>query len=557
MKTKLTFFLLILVSFFGSAQSFLWADGLGGTGTDQANAVATDAAGNVYSTGYYNGTADFDPGTGVFNLTGGGVFVSKLSATGNFIWAKRLGSSGDNGFGIAVGSSGNVYITGNFFNGGDFDPGAGTFLLNSNGNSDAFISKLDASGNFVWAKNLGGNGTEIGYGLALDASENVYTTGNLGSTNADFDPGVGTFTLNSLGGNDIYVSKLNSSGAFVFAKSMGGSGNDYGFAISIDGSGNVLSTGQFGGTADLDPGASTYTLTGSGGSVDIYVSKLDASGTFIWAQQMGGSGNELAYAITTDASGNVYSTGRFPSAGDYDPGAGVFTLSGSGAYVSKLDISGNFLWAAKLGNFGDQGRAIAVDASSNVYTTGGYVNPGGDFDPGVGTYTLAGTSDVFISKLDASGAFVSAASVGGSGSDIAFGLCLDPSGNITMAGYFSAAADFDPTGGIFTVTPAGSFDAFVLKLGNIATRINEKNNFLTTEMSIYPNPSSGKFSLCLNSELGNDATITIYDVVGKVVAERKLQSGIRLLDLNMEIKGMYFVTVESEGKQMIKKLIVE
>ena len=184
----------------------------GSTGDDIGTAITTDASGNVYTTGTFTGTVDFDPGIGTTNLTSAGsedIFVSKLDGAGNFVWAKRLGgASFDFAYGIAVGSSGTVYTTGRFFGTADFDPSGGTWSLTSAGASDIFVSKLDSAGNFVWAKRMGGTPGDEANAIAVDASGNVYTTGGFFGT-ADFDPGSGISNLTSVGLNDIFVSKLS------------------------------------------------------------------------------------------------------------------------------------------------------------------------------------------------------------------------------------------------------------------------------------------------------------------------------------------------------------
>ncbi|MBL8812686.1 MAG: hypothetical protein JNM43_21150 [Planctomycetaceae bacterium] len=133
----------------------------GSTGEDYGQAIATDASGNVYTTGAFEGTVDFDPGSGTANLTSSGgpdIFVCKLDSAGNFVWAKRMGGTFDErSKGIAVDRSGNVLTIGFFFGTADFDPGNGTTVLTSAGASDVFVSKLDSTGNFVWAKRWGGN----------------------------------------------------------------------------------------------------------------------------------------------------------------------------------------------------------------------------------------------------------------------------------------------------------------------------------------------------------------------------------------------------------------
>src|SRR5262249_14945501 len=159
----------------------------------------------------------------------------------------------DIGYSIAVDASGNVYTTGFFHGTVDFDPGSGTKNLVATGsNTDIFISKLDASGNYVWAKKIGGNTADIGYSIAFDASGNVYTTGSFQGT-VDFDPGTGTQNLVASGSTEIFISELDASGNFVLAKHMGGGLYGYGQCIKVDASGNIYTTGYFSGTADFDP----------------------------------------------------------------------------------------------------------------------------------------------------------------------------------------------------------------------------------------------------------------------------------------------------------------
>lgn len=396
----------IFISKLDAAGNFVWAKRIGSTSSDYGYGIALDASGNVYTTGTFLGTADFDPGIGTFNLSSAGsndVFISKLDAAGNFVWAKNVGGAGiDYGYSIAVDASSNVYTTGYFNSTGDFDPNPGLFNLTSAGLADIFISKLDASGNFVWAKSIGDVGDDIGYSIAIDASANVLTTGSF-SVTVDFDPGIGVFNIASAGMSDVFVSKLSTSGNFIWAKGMGGAGLDYGNAITTDASSNVYSNGSFESIGDFDPGAGTFNLT-SAGLADVFVSKLDGIGNFTWARAIGGTGNDYGYGIALDASANVYSTGNFETTADFDPGLGVVNLTSAGSsdsYLSKLNTSGNFIWATSFGNGnGGYSRAIAVDLSTNVYNTGTFAGTL-DFDPGIGVFNLtaSGLFDIFVHKM--------------------------------------------------------------------------------------------------------------------------------------------------------------
>ena len=290
MKNKLQKALLVsILAFFGlshnaNAQALQWAKSMGGAYNVYAISIALDGSGNVYTTGSFEGTVDFNPGAGFYNLTSGikSIFISKLDAFGNFVWAKAMGAvSGDGqSRSISLDASGNVYTTGSFMGTVDFDPGAGVANLTPSGIYDIFISKLDASGNFVWAKAMGGTGSEsVGGSIALDGSGNVYTAGSFLGT-VDFDPGAGLANLTSAGYGDIFISKLDASGNFVWANAMGGSGGEESYSIALDGSGNVYATGVFSDTADFDPGAGVANLTSAGG-LDIFVAKYFQNSTGI------------------------------------------------------------------------------------------------------------------------------------------------------------------------------------------------------------------------------------------------------------------------------------
>jgi hypothetical protein len=461
------------------AQSYQWAHSFAGTSDDYGKSVAVDAAGNVYSTGYFSNTVDLDPGPGTYTLSSPGgftdVYISKLDAAGNFLWARTIGgSNNDITYGISLDASGNVYTVLNYAsNDCDFDPGPGTYTLSLSGASDIAISKLDASGNFIWAKSMGGAGYDAPACITTDATGNVYTTGYVGAGVADFDPGVATYTLTSAGSNDMYISKLDASGNFVWAKLIGGTANDAGRAIQADASGNLYLTGIFGGVTDFDPSPSaTFNMTASG-TQDIFILKLDAAGNFGWAKKFTGASVENGNSLGLDASGNVYIAGSYVGTVDFDPGAATYSLTpvtGADIFIAKLDNSGNFIWAKSMGGTAasDHAYAASVDAAGNVYATGLFGGTN-DFDPGPGTYTLTtvGGFDIFILKLDASGNFGWVRTMGSTSSDSGSGIAIDATGTAIYAtGYFSSPVDFDAGPGVANIITLGGADGFLTKYIN-------------------------------------------------------------------------------------------
>lgn len=282
------------------AQTYMWATRTGSTSSDEGNALATDASGNVYVAGSFKGTVDFDPSAGTVNLTSAGdadIFVQKLNSSGNLVWAKKMGGIGNDGaYSIAVDASGNVFITGFFANQADFDPGAGFSTFTSYGSYDVFVEKLNASGDMVWVKRVGNTGHDVGRGIDIDASGNVYVTGNFSNT-VDFDPGLGSYSKTSVGGYDIFVLKLNSLGSFEGVYTGGGTQNDAGQDIDIKGN-YAYVTGYFKGAVDFDPNIDTPTYT-SAGDNDIFMMRIETTGSmdFDYVRCMGGSGSDVGKAI--------------------------------------------------------------------------------------------------------------------------------------------------------------------------------------------------------------------------------------------------------------------
>ena len=561
-KTFLISFLFCL-SFVSISQTpnFQWAKQMGGISSIcRPRSVAVDAMGYIYTTGVFLGSIDFDPGPGTFTLSSFGsfdIYISKFDASGNFVWAKQLGGiSDDEGNGLVLDPLGNVYVTGIFYSTADFDPGAGTFNLTATGQSDIFISKLNSAGIFIWAKKMGGDSADASHSIALDGSGNICTTGSFKGT-ADFDPGASTFNLSSNKDN-IFVSKLDAAGNFVWAKQMVGTFQGYGNSVATDLSGNVYTTGYFIGTTDFDPGVGNFTLTSVSGVHDIFVSKLDGAGNFIWAKQfVGTSYNNRGLGITVDASNNVYTTGIFYGIADFDPSIGVYNLlppwGSYASFISKLDVSGNFVWAKQMaGAFG--GYSIITDASGNVYTTG-FFGTSVDFDPGPGNFflTSVGFADVFISKLNFSGNFVWAKQLGGNSFNAGYSITIDIAGNIYTVGEFNGTSDFDEEAGVFYITVIGSYDAFIHKMGQTPTGLLENN--LQNNIVVFPNPTNGLVNFNFYNKTIN-ASIKLFNMTGKTLIEKtNINENKFTIDISDEASGMYFLELNQSDNIIRVKVL--
>jgi hypothetical protein len=359
----------IYVAKVDSGGNFLWAKRAGGPYGDWGYGIAVDSSGNTYITGISGGTAVFGATTLTF-AGGSDIYVAKADSGGNFLWAKRAGGPySDWGFGIAVDSSGNAYITGYF----DRTAVFGVTTLTSTGGLDIYVAKVDSGGNFLWAKRAGGNSGKVSHGIVVDSSGNAYITG---SSN-----------------REIYVSKVDSGGNFLWAKRAGGTSHDKGYGIAVDSSGNTYITGYF-----REPAVFGATTLTSVGGQDIFVAKLDGFGNFLWAKRAGGTSNDEGYGIAVDGSGNAYITGVFHEIAVF----GATTLTSAGGqdiFMAKMDSGGNFLWAKRAGGTNTAyGYGISVDSSGNAYVTGVFW---GTAVFGATTLTSAGDADIFIWKVPA------------------------------------------------------------------------------------------------------------------------------------------------------------
>ncbi|MPM05072.1 hypothetical protein SDC9_51356 [bioreactor metagenome] len=564
MKRISTFFVfcLLMATTSINAQNFEWAKSFGNITSDYGYSTTTDASGNVYVTGLFKGTVDFNPPSGFDTLASvgpGDVFVLKMDSSGNFLWAKSFGGiTGESGRAIKLDAFGNIFITGNFSGTVDFDPGAATYNLTAVGQADVFVLKLDSSGNFIWARSFGSTNSDYGQSIITDANGDVYTIGKF-TGSMDSDPGPGVTTLSLVGYFDFFIQKMDSSGNFLWARSFGSINYDDGTSISIDGSGNIYATGFFDDSTDFDPGPGVEILAPVSSNA-VFILKMDSDGNYLWAKSIGAMITE-GYAICVDAFENVYTTGYFEGTGDFDPGAGVATLSSAvshDVFIQKLDSAGNLLWAKSFGGTSDDdGYSISTDSFGNVYTAG-FFQGTADFDPGAGIVTLAsaGDKDVFVQKMDPSGNFLWAKSFGGTGYDRVESIHVDAFGNIYTTGYFQTTVDFDPGTGTNNLTSAGEWDIFVHKMSPAPSTAEVTENTFGDKFMVYPNPTDGNFSIDLGNVYQN-TTISIFDVNGKLI-ETKSFSQTQIADMSMAAPaGVYLLKVNSGDKKAAITLVKE
>lgn len=356
----------------------VWAKQFGGSTTLTAG-IEIDEAGNSFIAGNcYNLAADLDPGANVFNLPAIGGYLVKLNDVGNFVWARHLGGPILIVRALAIDSTGNPVVTGNFQGTIDFDPDVDTLNLSSAGIDDAFVSMQSSNGDLLWAAAIGGAGNEDGLAVATDGIGNIYV-GGFYQDIADFDPGPGSLELTAGGGGDAYVCRLGLQGNLDWAVSMGGASpnfSDATGALTVS-NGQLIAAGHFAGSGDFDPSAGSVILTSAGGS-DVFVSRFSLDGVFNEVHQIGGwEGNEYCDRAIGTLAGGVVLSGTFQGSVDFDPGVADAILSTgmNGMFVCKWNELFEYEWA-----FAGKVKVVDMPNDEEVYCIGSCA-AGEDVDP--------------------------------------------------------------------------------------------------------------------------------------------------------------------------------
>jgi hypothetical protein len=454
---------------------------LGGAFGDTGQGIAVDGSGSAYVTGNTGftggstGSTDYPTTTGAFDTSYndfGDAFVTKLNASGSaLVYSTFLGGvGGDYGKDIAVDGSGRAYVTGETCC-GRYPTTRGAFDRTSNGEFDAFVTKLNASGSaLAYSTYLGGTKYDRGSAIAVRDGR-AYVTG-LTQQGTDYPTTSGAFDRTGNGENDAFVTKLNASGsALAYSTYLGGTNTDEGEGIAVDGSGRAHVAGlTWSGNYPTTTGAFDTSHNGFG---DAFVTKLNAAGSALaYSTYLGGTDVEAGRGIAV-RGGSAYVTGETQST-DYPTTTGAFDTSGGGsnyeAFVTKLNAAGSALaYSTFLGGSSfDGGKDIAVDGTGSAYVTGlthstNYPTTTGAFDT-----TYADRGDAFVAKLDAAGSALAYSTyLGGNRTfDEGIGIAVGGTGSAYVTGQTFNDTNFGDT--VYPTTP-GAFNTtggtvFVTKL---------------------------------------------------------------------------------------------
>lgn len=428
--------------------------------------------------------------------------VSAATTAPTFRWAKTWGGNAASVIAknVKIDAAGTIYVAGEFSGTVNFDPAganpSGT-KTSLSGTVDAFLSKLNASGQFQWVRTWGsgptggdvkrGFGRDAANGLGLDASGNIYVGGLYQST-VDFGSGIVATSNAPAGSNNIFVARFAPDGTTQWVRTWGGTIGGEGYSVAVDTvRGAVYVQGDWStvpntGTVDFNPAGPTHDLHANHGFYDAFLSKYDLNGNFQWARTWGGEGYDDGPGVAVDTTGNVYVGGMYGSQQiNFDPAGGSAGLGHPATntgntvlyvdvFLSKFDADGNFQWVRTWGGLDaggkgtvNAGETVATDGASDVYIVGRFGCATCNFNAGTtgnpDPHTSHGNADAFVSRYDTNGNFVWAKTWGGAGADGAAGVAVDGAHNVYVGGIISATVDLG--GG--PVTSQGLSDASLSK----------------------------------------------------------------------------------------------
>jgi putative cell wall-binding protein len=366
-------------------------------------------------------------------------------------WAISGGGNGRDGvFGISRFADGSAIVTGQFAGTATF----GATTLISAGFLDVFVAKIGADGTWVWATSVGGTDTDLGRGVSVLADGSAIVTGRFGAT-ATF----GATTLITAGLSDVFVAKIDADGTWMWATSAFGAVSEISEGMSVLADGSAIITGYFSGAATF--GATTLI---SAGLSDVFVAKIDAGGTWVWAKSAGGTSSDVGWGVSALADGSAIITGYFSGAATFGATT-LISVDRGDVFVAKVGADGAWMWATSaFGADGDSGYGVSVLADGSAIVTGQFQVT---LTFGATMLISAGSSDVFVAKVDAGGAWVWATSAGGTESDSGNAVSVLADGSAIVTGHFSGTATFGAT----TLISAGGADVLVAKIAADGTRV--------------------------------------------------------------------------------------
>ena len=528
----ITLLLALLMTFNGQCQ-YGWLDHFGSNDTDVGYCIVSES-GSTYAGGWFQGSVTF--GTTTLTSFGGtDIFLLRLDSLGNTIWAKEFGGSGDDYIaGISSDGHGNLYFSGSFSDQAHF----GTFLLASNGESDAYICRITTDGNVKWVLNGGGYLPDQAYRVNVSPTGDFVAFTGYFREFAQFGP----FTIPGMVGREFFVARVDTSGVYRWIFAVPGISDEVGYGIDVDSSGNIYSAGYF--FSEIWQ-VGSYNLVNAG-AADCSLMKFDSKGNLLWAKRFGGYEEDLPRSVKC-YNGSVYIGGYHYGSGNF-LGINLPGKGGKDSFVIKADADGNAIWAADgVSAMDDEMVGLAVDADDNVYTSGAF---SGTMTIGNSSYYSAGAYDAYCLKIDgSSGIGVKAITGGGSDNDAFFGVCVKGLDTVQLAGYFSETAHF----GSNTLVSAGLWDILFAETSDFLVGLSKQNR--DTGIQIFPNPAQKVITCRFDKSI--PVRLNLFNSLGVMIKTIEPATAHEItVDCSQMPTGMYYLTTDDNFSSSSRKVII-
>lgn len=537
--TRLISLLCLLLStqaaFSQTPPNLIWAKSFGGTATEFVQKVAVDATGNVYATGYYQGTVNFDASQTGFTRTSQGsndVFVAKYSPTSSAIWVRAFGgTAAESGVDITLDANGNVIVVGAYASATMVIDSPSVDGVSSVGSRDIFMVSFDSNGGYNWSKSMGGAGEDIPTAVEIDQMGHIYITGLFYGT-SDFNPSsILTNNLTASGITyDAFLAKYTGVGTYIWALKVGGNDVDAAYGLAIAPDNDVVITGKMRQTVNFDP-TGTFNITVSGYE-DAFVAGYTPTGALRYAFNFGGfsstdvvAGNHIAF----DSEKSMYISGIYKGTVDFNPspsGTANFGASTRDIFISKIDSLGQFQWVRTMPTVnanptGDEVvNDMVIDHDDNILITGLMYETVEFGYPATNQLSSHFGSDIFLAKYNPAGHNSWAFRIGAT-NDGGYSIGIDSNNDIYLGGYFTSTipspVDFDPTSGTTLLSSInGNPDMFIAKYSETSSGCSNTTATITaTACDVYDTPSgnylyaSGTYVDTIPNSDGCDSIITI------------------------------------------------
>lgn len=565
---------LFIITFFSAqqycwSQPFMWANQIGGPGSDYIVELGQDAFGNVYTVGSFEDSIDLDPGPDIqLHYSAGNLdaYIQKLDPSGNLIWAISFGGENSDGArSIAFDSENNVYVSGYFQGTVDFNPSEAEIEeRTSMGFTDAFIMKLTNEGELIWVQEYGNTRSESGSFVRIMNDDKIILSGFF-NDEVDFDYGVGEHILSNADSSskNIFCLKLESDGEFIWVKQLGTAGlANIPIAMELSSDNSIYIASDFEDSIDIDPGPEIQMIYNPDFCDNSFISKLDETGEFQWGYAIHGPGCERLKAMAIDNDGNIIVGGQHTLTSHFnqdEPAEFITSAGGEDIFLLKLNEEGGFIWLQHFGSENhDMMLGITVNPANQIIATGAFSDSVDfDFGPESSFLKVDTYRDSYVLKVTAEGTFLEAFSFPGSGFNLGTAILAPSTDYFYAAGLFSDTVDFNPyfgTSYLYEIPPGGHYqaDGYLTKFGFGENHMSIASYENQQKVTLFPNPTES--FITIKSDL-NVLSVKIYNSLGQQVYLQKLQKDDLLINLTHLSSGLYSVVLElADGSIVCQKV---